>query len=220
MVSVPEIDRSSTIDRVADALRTMLFNGELAPGAPLRETGLAQSFQVARSTVREALQVLAAEGLVTRFPNRGVTVTALSAGDVAEIFGARLVLEAAGVRAGAAGADLTAAAEALEAYAQATSGKDRLQVTRTHLQFHTSLVALLANARLLATAEAMTADLRLALATVERRRGNARAQVADHRRLLRLIKGGDSRKAVAELTRHLTAAQASVTEQLEGVEPR
>jgi DNA-binding GntR family transcriptional regulator len=214
LVNVPEIDRSSTTDRVADALRAMLFSGELLPGEPLREVGLAEAFQVARSTVREALQVLAVEGLVTRFPNRGVTVTELTAHDVAEIFGARLVLETAGVRAGADGADLRPAHEALDAYAHATGDGDQAQVTHAHLQFHSSLVALLGNARLLASADALTADLRLALASVERRRGNARQQVADHRRLLRLVRAGDTRAAVTELTRHLAAAQSSVTEQM------
>lgn len=211
-MSVPEIDRSSTTDRVAVALRAMLFSGELSPGEPLREIGLADAFQVARSTVREALQVLAAEGLVTRFPNRGVTVTELTPHDVAEIFGARLVLETAGVRAGAGGADLAPAVEALESYARASARGDQVEVTHAHLQFHTSLVGLLGNARLLSSADTLTADLRLALATVQRRRGNARQQVADHRRLLRLVKAGDTRRAVSELTRHLQAAQASVAE--------
>ena len=54
MADVPAIDRSSTSERVADALRTMLFAGELIPGEPLREVSLAAGFGVARSTVREA----------------------------------------------------------------------------------------------------------------------------------------------------------------------
>lgn len=90
VVDVPDIDRSSTTDRVAGALREMLFSGDLAPGEPLREVSLADSFHVARSTVREALQVLTAEGLLTREPNKGATVTALSEHDIAEIFEARL----------------------------------------------------------------------------------------------------------------------------------
>ena len=62
MVKVPEIDRSSTTDRVAEALRDMLFSGEVLPGEPLREIGLADAFHVARSTVREALQLLVGGG--------------------------------------------------------------------------------------------------------------------------------------------------------------
>jgi DNA-binding GntR family transcriptional regulator len=216
VVNVPEIDRSSTTDRVADALREMLFSGELSPGEALRETGLADAFHVARSTVREALQLLAAEGLVRRFPNRGVVVTELSGEDIAEIFGARLVLESAGARAGASGADLSGVAAALATYVAATERGSQVDITHAHLNFHTSIVQLMDNSRLVANAEVLTGDLRLALASVERERANARQQVAPHRRLLRLMKTGDVDAAVAELERHLVAARTSVQSQVRG----
>jgi DNA-binding GntR family transcriptional regulator len=214
VVAVPPIDRSSTTDRVAEALRELLFGGELSPGEPLREVTLAESFHVARSTVREALQVLTAEGLVRRQPNRGVTVAQLSEADIAEIFGARLVLETAGVRAGAAGADLRGVADALRAYTRAADGEDQVEVTHAHLEFHTALVGLLGNARLVAAADGLTADLRLALASVDRDRRNARQQVAAHRKLLALLRAGDEKAAVTEIERHLHAARDSVTERV------
>ncbi len=216
MVDLRAIDRSSTTDRVAGALREMLFAGDLSPGEPLREVSLAEGFGVARSTVREALQVLSGEGLVTRYPNRGVVVTELSEHDIGEIFEARLVLESAGVRAGAAGADLAPVAAALATYAAAAQADDQVVATHAHLEFHTSLVALLGNARLVAGADVLTADLRLALASVERARRNARSQVADHRRLLTLMRSGDPGSALAELERHLRAAAVSVTERVVG----
>ena len=216
MVDLRAIDRSSTTDRVAGALREMLFAGDLSPGEPLREVSLAEGFGVARSTVREALQVLSGEGLVTRYPNRGVVVTELSEHDIGEIFEARLVLESAGVRAGAAGADLTPVAAALATYAEAAQADDQVVATHAHLEFHTSLVALLGNARLVAGADVLTADLRLALASVERARRNARSQVADHRRLLTLMRSGDPDSALAELEPHLRAAAVSVTERVVG----
>ncbi len=208
MAQVPPIDRASTSDRVAQALRGMLFAGELSPGEPLREVSLAAAFDVARSTVREALQVLASEGLVRRYPNRGVVVTELTDTDIEEIFGARLVLESAGVRAGLAGADLQPVRKALAAYARAA--EDEAHATHAHLEFHNALVALLGNSRLLASAHALTADLRLGLASVERARRNTKDQVADHRRLLRLIRSGDETGALAELEQHLAAAKTSV----------
>ena len=218
MADVPAIDRSSTTERVADALRTMLFAGDLSPGEPLREVSLAAGFGVARSTVREALQVLAGEGLVTRYPNRGVVVTELTPRDIADIFEARLVLESAGVRAGAAGADLAPVTAALTTYARAArdDAGSSVAATHAHLEFHASLVALLGNARLVATTDTLTADLRLALASVERARRNARSQVADHRRLLTLMRAGDADAAVAELEAHLGAAATSVAERVTG----
>jgi DNA-binding GntR family transcriptional regulator len=219
MASVPVIDRSSTTERVAEALRAMLFAGELHPGEPLREVTLADSFGVARSTIREAFQALATEGLVTRYPNRGVVVTELSAHDLEEIFGARLVLESAGVRAAAAGASLDDVAAALRAYAEAVDAPDadgQARSTWAHLEFHNALVGLTGNGRLMASAHSLTADLRLGLASVERVRRNARDQVSDHRTLLRLLKGRDETAALAELERHLAAAKTSVAARVIG----
>ena len=147
VANVPVIDRSSTTDRVADALRDMLFSGDLAPGEPLREVTLAESFGVARSTVREALQVLTAEKLLTRLPNRGVTVTELTERDIAEIFEARMVLESAGVRAGAGGRTSPRDAGARDVLVSDWC-RGPLGPTHAHLEFHTSLVALLGNTRL------------------------------------------------------------------------
>jgi DNA-binding GntR family transcriptional regulator len=216
VVKLPEIDRSSTTDRVADALRDMLFSGEISPGEALREIVLADGFHVARSTVREALQLLSAEGLVTRFPNRGVVVTELTGQDIGDIFGARLVLESAGARAGALGADPSGVVAALATYGSATESGSQVDITHTHLQFHTSIVALTGNARLVANVEALTGDLRLGGGARGRPRANARQQVAPHRRLLRLMRSGDADAAVTELERHLKAAQASVRAQVVG----
>jgi DNA-binding GntR family transcriptional regulator len=159
---------------------------------------------------------------VTRYPNRGVVVTELTPRDIADIFEARLVLESAGVRAGAAGADLAPVTAALTTYSRAarTARPDdagtSVEATHAHLEFHASLVALLGNARLVATADTLTADLRLALASVERARRNARTQLADHRRLLTLMRAGDGDAAVAELEAHLGAAASSVAERVTG----
>ena len=52
------LEHSSTVDRVAEELRRALFDGEVAPGTPLREIALADAMGVSRSTIREALGLL------------------------------------------------------------------------------------------------------------------------------------------------------------------
>jgi DNA-binding GntR family transcriptional regulator len=211
-VHAPEIDRSSTAERVADALRLLMFDGDMAAGSALREVSLARSFRVSRTTVREALALLAVEGLVTRSPNRGAVVTLLSAADLEEIFLARRVLETAGIRAaGQASPEARALLRAaLAAYAAAASSADHQRATAAHLEFHNALVGLLDNARLTATAGTLTSDLRLALARVGRELDDAPAQVAEHRRLLELVEAADIERASAELEDHLTRAKESV----------
>lgn len=202
------IDRSSTAERVAGALRAMMFRGELVAGEPLREIPLAQGFGVARSTVREALQVLVREGLLTRTPNRGAVVRELAAEDIDEIFTARRILETAGIRAGSAASQAAQHEldDSLAAYTLAGSGEDKVQASAAHVRFHNALVGLLDSSRLQEAAEGLTSDLRLALAAVGRIHRDAARQVAEHRRLLRLVRT-DAERAVSELERHLHRAQ-------------
>ena len=212
------IDRSSTAERVAEALRVMMFEGELTGGQPLREVALAGSFGVARSTVREALSILWTEGLLTRAPGRGAEVTSLTVADVEEIFQARELLEGAGVRAASHAAPdaVHALRVALDDYDAAARVGDSSAATVAHLRFHGALVGLLGSRRLLETADALTRDLRLALAAVGRRAGDAPEQIQAHRVLLEMVAAGDAEGAEVELAKHLADAKASLVEQTRG----
>jgi DNA-binding GntR family transcriptional regulator len=208
-------EQTSTVDRAAEALRRALFAGELEPGTPLREVALADSLGIARSTVREALGLLATEGLVTRIPNRGVIVAALDPADLHDVLTARLALEEAGVRAWpTATADARdALGAALGAYAAAARPAAAPgPLAEAHLAFHRSLVGLTGSSRLVATAAALHGELRLALAGVARRRGNAAQQVAAHQQLLEVVGSGDTDAAVSAIRAHLTEAEDSVRE--------
>ncbi len=206
------IDRSSTAERVAEALRTMMFDGELVAGEPLREVALAESFGISRATVREALQILALERLVTRVPNRGAEVSSLSGTDIDEIFRARRILETAGVRAvtDSSKAALDALRAAMAGYAELAATSSRSRTTEAHLAFHNAIVGLLDSRRLLQTAASLTRDLRLALAAVGRARNDTPEQVADHQGLFDLIVSADVERAEAALAAHLARGKASL----------
>jgi DNA-binding GntR family transcriptional regulator len=83
-----------TADVVARRLAQAILSGEIAPGTRLREENLARMFSVSRTPVREALIVLSSTGLAHLEANRGATVLQLTAGDVAEVYHLRAVLEA------------------------------------------------------------------------------------------------------------------------------
>ncbi|MDQ4085914.1 MAG: GntR family transcriptional regulator [Actinomycetota bacterium] len=209
------VEHSSTVERVTEELRRALFEGELAPGTPLREVALADQIGVSRSTVREALSALVAEGLATRVPNRGVAVTALSADDVRDVLRARTALEVAGVRRwrSATPDQQEAVRRALDDFTETVrSGATPAQATAAHLDIHRALVGLTGSERLVSTAEALNAEIRLALAHVDRLRRNAREQVAAHRDLVTLLEDGRAGEAVRELERHLQGAEQSLLE--------
>ena len=204
---------SSTVGRVADELRRALFDGEVEAGTPLREHALVEAMGVSRSTVREALAILVAEGLATREPNRGVHVTELDPASVHDVCAARAVLEIAGVRrwADASEEAREACRRALRDFAEAAeSGASPAELTAAHLGIHRSFVGLTESSRLVALAETLTAEIRLALAKVDRIRRNAGDQVHSHRTLLDLLDAGEVDAAADELARHLEHAETSM----------
>src|SRR3954467_8534213 len=86
-------------EQVAELLRQRIFGRELAPGSWIDEVKIAQEFGISRTPLREALKVLAAEGLVTMKVRRGAYVTEVSERDLAEVYHLLSLLEsdAAGV---------------------------------------------------------------------------------------------------------------------------
>ena len=86
MAEIISIPRQVLHQEVAVRLRQRIVEGELAPGAKLNERELSESLQVSRTPLREAIKMLAAEGLVELLPNRGAVVAQMSAQDVADTF--------------------------------------------------------------------------------------------------------------------------------------
>jgi DNA-binding GntR family transcriptional regulator len=78
---------------VAERLRERIFSHELKPGAWIDEQAIAEQYGISRTPLREALKVLAAEGLVTLKPRRGCYVTEISERDLDEIFSVMSLLE-------------------------------------------------------------------------------------------------------------------------------
>jgi DNA-binding GntR family transcriptional regulator len=83
VISIP---RAALHEQVTQRLRQMLVESHIAPGAKLNERELAQVLQVSRTPLREAIKMLAAEGLVELLPNRGAIAVALSEADVLNTF--------------------------------------------------------------------------------------------------------------------------------------
>lgn len=86
MADIIEISRLALHEQVAARLRTMLVEGRIAPGAKLNERELTEQLRVSRTPLREAIKLLAAEGLVDLLPNRGAVAVRLTEGDVLDTF--------------------------------------------------------------------------------------------------------------------------------------
>ncbi len=91
---VPPIARRHLHDELRERLRDAIITGELAPNAKVPEKELCERFGVSRTPLREALKVLAHEGLVILTHNRGATVSPLTIHDLEEAFPVYAHLEA------------------------------------------------------------------------------------------------------------------------------
>ena len=160
--------------------------------------------------------MLVAEGLADRVPNKGTQVRRLDPDQVRDVCRARTVIETAGVRRwdeadeSAPRRRTTGAGGVLRPDATATAPR-RSSPPPTSPSTAPS-PALTGSARLVAVAESLHAEVRLALAHVDRARGNAAEQVHSHADLLDLLEKGDLEAAADELAEHLAEAEDSMLE--------
>lgn len=120
---VPPAGATTKADELARSLEEMIVAGRLEPGQVLRQDELSRQFGVSRTPVREAFRQLAARGLVSFSPNRGVRVRELDQDEWGQTFLARAALEAAAAHHAAARltpADLACLDEANEEFRRQT----------------------------------------------------------------------------------------------------
>lgn len=96
-MSIPSLDNAlaprALYQEVAERLREQIFNRELEPGSWIDEQKLAAEYGISRTPLREALKVLAVEGLVTMKVRRGAYVTEMSTDDVRQVYHLLALLE-------------------------------------------------------------------------------------------------------------------------------
>jgi DNA-binding GntR family transcriptional regulator len=213
-IAMPTPLRGTSLhDGVASRLRGMIFERQLAPGAFIDEANLAVAWQISRTPLREALKVLAAEGLVELVPRRGCRVLELTDDDAEALFPVMAMLEGrcafeATRRAGADDiADLKRLHETLERHAAARN-RDGYYAAN-HL-FHSRVQALAANRWL----DRVTGDLRQFMRLWRGRQlalpGRIDASINEHRVLLDAIATGDAHRAERAMHDHLMAQLAAL----------
>jgi DNA-binding GntR family transcriptional regulator len=157
------VRRESTAQQVASAIKEQLLGGEVAPGTRLSDQALAASLRVSRNSVREAMHILASEGLVQQNFHHGVTVADLDLDELADVYRVRRVLELAGVRAARSAGDswlddLQAAGRDMET---AANRGDMRAVLMADRRFHEAIVGTLASRRLSQFYKLVQTEIRL-----------------------------------------------------------
>ncbi|GAA2586691.1 GntR family transcriptional regulator [Actinomadura fulvescens] len=207
-----DLDRSSTAARVADLLRDQITAGLLVPGARLPEEELGKAAGVSRNTLRESFRLLVKERLLVHEFNRGVFVRTLTAGDVADIYRARRILECEGLR-NAATAPPEALARldaAVTAGERAAAAGDWPEVGTADIRFHKAIAALCGSPRVDEMVRHLLAELRLAFHQMVSPRDFHEPYLARNRQLVDLVQRGDTTAAERELRAYLDTAEAQL----------
>lgn len=146
MAAVAPLTTRALYEEVAERLRERIFRRELPPGSWIDELKLAEEYGISRTPLREALKVLAAEGLVTMRLRRGAYVTEVSEQDLAEVYHLLALLEsdAAGVAAERASEQEMQQLQQLHERLRAAE-RDREEFFRLNEAFHAELLRIAGN---------------------------------------------------------------------------
>ena len=210
------------------ALRERIASGGLGPGTWLREHTVATSLGLSRTPVREALRLLAAEGVVELVHNRGARVVSWSAEDIDEAYRLRALIEGYGAGLAAARADAACVAELRslqDRYEQALDGQDPqptssdpttapmtsapMTSAQCNDDFHAAVLAASGSARLpvLVAAVSSAPLVRRVLHSYDD--DDRRRSVMAHRDVITAIANGDADLATSAMSSHILAARYS-----------
>jgi DNA-binding GntR family transcriptional regulator len=209
---VSALDASDAIARrplaaeLSDRIRELIVAGEIAPGERIAEKALCERYGVSRTPLREALKVLAREGLVTLTQNRGAAVSEITLADLEEAFPVVAALEALTGELAARSATDAQIAEARalhERMAETMAAGDRAGYWPLNDAFHRLLSAAARNRTLAETKAA--AELRLQLA---RRRASLdatrwRQAVEEHAAIVAALEARDPTRLADLLRLHI-----------------
>ncbi|QCI66467.1 GntR family transcriptional regulator [Phreatobacter stygius] len=202
----PLIARRSLSTELVGRLRDMIVEGTLKPGDKISEPDLCDLFGVSRTPLREALKVLAAEGLVQLNPNRGSTVARIEPAEIEELFPIMGMLEA--LAGELACARLTPEAlERLETM-HATmvrhwKSDEWIPYSRLNRDIHEAIFAVAGNATLSALYQSLLVRIH-AVRFVARKSAERWAEaVDDHERMMTALRARDGAALSAVMREHL-----------------
>jgi DNA-binding GntR family transcriptional regulator len=190
---------------VAELLRQRIFRRELEPGSWIDEMKLAEEYGISRTPLREALKVLAAEGLVTMKVRRGAYVTEVSEQDLAEVYHLLSLLEsdAAGVVARKATDAQLRELKALHAELEAAT-RNRDKFFAVNERFHMRLLDIAGNR----WRNQMVADLRKVMKLNRHnsllKAGRIQESLDEHRAVMEAITRRDAEAAMQRMQEHFS----------------
>ena len=217
MQAITPIPRRPLHEEAVGRLRELIVQGRLAPGARLNERLLCQQLGISRTPLREAIKLLASEGLVVLLPNRGAQVAPLEAGRLAETLAVMGALEALAGELACRYATDAQIAQVAALHAQMVDRHSRGDLAgyfRHNQAIHLKIVEASGNATLANTYRQLNANVLRAryMANLSRERWDE--AVREHEKILAALTARDAHCLKRLLEDHLAHKLASVSVEL------
>lgn len=198
---------------VAERLRQRIFSHELPPGTWVDEQAIAEQYGISRTPLREALKVLASEGLVTLKPRRGCYVTEISERDLDEVFSVMSMLEGECARASATRASDAELGRLRTIHAdleRAAAGEDIDGFFEANQAFHLALQEIADNRWLLQVIEDLRKVIKLSRHHSLFSEGRLEQSLAEHRAILDALLARDAERAEQRMRAHILSGRAAL----------
>ena len=203
------IIHKSLTELTTDDLRELILSGVFKSGERLIEEKLTKRFGVSRPALRESFRTLAQEGLIVIEPRKGSSVASFETEDLEEILALRSALERFAMEIAIPIKDesrLEKCWAALKDMEEDVKTENRGKLVRDAYAFHTSIVALANNKRLINTYSSLNQELLVCMAhnlyAREHQSETLEAHVARHRKLLEAIQSGNKKDIMHQLAHH------------------
>lgn len=203
MEATPLLTPKPLYIEVAELIRQQIYQRELEPGSWVDELKMAEAFGISRTPLREALKVLAAEGLITMKVRRGAYVTEMSEKDVRDVYHLLALLESDAAATVAQRAS-DEALQSLHAVHQSLTDAvgDALLFFQINEQFHTQLLSLCDNRFLLQSVADLRKVMKLNRHQSLFRRGRIQDSLQEHERIMQRLLARDAQGARQAMQYH------------------
>ena len=203
MSSAARLAPRALYEEVAERLRQRIFSGELAAGDWIDELKIADELGISRTPLREAVKVLAAEGLVTMKVRRGAYVTETSTKDLADVYHLLALLETDAAQAVALHADDAGRAELAVLHAELESAMgDAARFFALNEAFHLRLLELADNRWRLQVVQDLRKVMKLHRQHSLQKSGRPRQALLEHRTLMAALTARDGERAARCMRQH------------------
>ncbi len=213
MAAPLSINRRYLHDEVAERLRELIRSGELEPKSRVNELELAERFGISRTPLREAIKILATEGLLELLPNRGARVASITNQEIDE-----MIEVVAGLEATAAdlacrritGGEIASIESLHQKMVDAWKQEDNSRYFALNREIHEAIMMASRNVTLRGIYENLSGRIQRTRYSAHKTPEQWRKAVTEHEQMLTLLKSRDSENLAKIIREHIRGKKAVI----------